>query len=106
MSVRAIAPYDFPSSSRQELYGDDQLVHVLWEGNMMFCSAATFRAPREMPWGDFKTQMVDPWAASDPDYDPRCPGGWRVDGVEVSPRPDQTLGGLGVGHKSLITFRI
>ena len=105
MSVRAIAPYDFPSSSRQELYGDDQLVHVLWEGNMTFCAAATFRVPREMRWEAFKAQMVDPWAASDPDYDPAQPSGWRVDGAEVTPKPGGTLAGLGVGHKSLVSFR-
>ena len=28
--------YEFPSRSRQELYGDDQLVHVMWRNNAMF----------------------------------------------------------------------
>ena len=27
-----------------------------------------------MTWADFKSQMIDPWAASDPDYDPSPPG--------------------------------
>jgi phenol hydroxylase P4 protein len=70
MAVKAIYDYDFPSRDRQELYGDDILVNVLWANNMMFCSAACFRAPKAMSWADFKSQMVDPWAASDPDYDP------------------------------------
>ncbi len=105
MSVRAIGTYDFPSRSRQELYGDDQLVHVWWRNNMMFCAAACFRAPKAMAWGDFRAAMVDPWAGSDPDYDPSTPHDWTVDDVAVTPSDDQTLEQLGVGHKSLVSFR-
>jgi phenol hydroxylase P4 protein len=107
MSVRAITDgYEFPSRSRAELYGDDQLVHVLWRGNMMFCSAACFRAPKAMTWADFVAGMVDPWASSDPDYVPGSPRGWVLDGRELVPEDGRTLAELGVGHKSLLEFEV
>lgn len=105
MPVRAITDtYAFPSRSRQELYGDDQLVHVLWRGNLMLCAAACFRAPKAMTWSAFLTEMVEPWASSDPDYVPGSARDWVLDGRPFTPEPDRTLAELGVGHKSLIEF--
>ncbi len=106
MSVRAITDYTFASRSRQELYGDDQLVHVMWKGNMFMAAAATFRAPKTMPWAEFLSGMVDPWAASDPDYRPGAGRDWTLDGRTITPAGDTTLAELGVGHKSLLTFQI
>lgn len=105
MSVRAIGTYDFPSRSRQELYGDDQLVHVWWQDNPMFCAAACFRAPKAMTWGEFRAGMLDPWASSDPEFTPDRPGDWVLDDAPLTPSDDKTLAELGVGHKSLIAFR-
>lgn len=105
MTVRARAPYEFPSRSRQELYGDDYLVHVWWQDNMWFCAAACFRAPKAMTWGEFRSAMVEPWASGDPDFDPTVPYRWTVDDRPVAPSDDQTLESLGVGHKSLVAFR-
>jgi phenol hydroxylase P4 protein len=106
MPVRAITDdYRFPSRSRKELYGDDQLVHVLWRGNPLFCAAACFRAPTAMSWAGFLSAMVDPWASSDPAYVPGSGRDWVVDSRPVTPRPDQTLAEIGVGHKSLVEFR-
>lgn len=107
MTVRALSPgYDFPSRSRAELYGDDQLVNVLWRGNMMFCSAACFRVPKAMTWAAFVEQMVDPWAGSDPGYVPGSPRGWVLDGRPLEPDGERTLADLGVGHKSLLEFTV
>ena len=58
MAVQSIGTYDFPSRSRQELYGDDQLVHLWFQENMWFCAAACFRAPKAMTWGDFWTGLA------------------------------------------------
>jgi len=104
MAVRALGTYDFPSRSRQELYGDDQLVHVLWRNNPMFCAAACFRAPRAMPFGEFVTAMVEPWASSDPDFVPGSIADWTLEGEPVEPKADETLADLGVGHKHLLSF--
>ncbi|MCW2500571.1 MAG: phenol hydroxylase subunit [Frankiales bacterium] len=104
MSVKAIGSYDFPSRSRQELYGDDQLVHVWWRNNPFMSAAGTFRAPKAMPWSDFRAALLDPWAGTDPDFDPAAPGSWTLDGQPITPTDDQTLEQLGVGHKSLISF--
>ena len=104
MAIKALADNDFPSRSRQELYGDDMLVHVWWKDNPMFCAAATFRAPTAMTWADFKAGMIDPWAASDPAYDPSFAFDWGYDGGAFSPRDDATLADLGVGHKHTISM--
>jgi phenol/toluene 2-monooxygenase (NADH) P4/A4 len=104
MSVKALGSYTFPSRSRQELYGDDQLVNLWWRNNRFLCAAATFRAPKAMTWADFRAVLMDPWAASDPDFDPTRPANWTVDGAPLTPRDDQTLEQLGVGHKSLLSF--
>ena len=105
MAVKALYEYDFPSKDRQEVFGDDMLVNVMWSNNMMFASAACFRAPKAMSWADFKSQMIDPWAASDPDYDPSAPTDWKVDGEPLSPSDSTSLADAGVVHKGLITFR-
>lgn len=104
MSVRSIGEYKFPSRSRQELYGDDQLVHVLWRGNSFLAAAATFRAPKAMPFGEFVTAMVEPWASSDPDFRPGSEVDWRLDGDPITPGGDVALSDLGIGHKHVLSF--
>jgi phenol hydroxylase P4 protein len=96
--------YEFPSRSRQELYGDDQLVHVMWRNNRMFVAAATFRAPQAMPFADFLAVLVDPWASSDSTFVPGSNKAWTLDGRPWDPEASTGLRALGVGHKSLITF--
>lgn len=105
MAVKAIGEYRFPSRSRQELYGDDQLVNVWFADNPWFCSAGCFRAPKAMSWADFWTQMVVPFAEEDPDW--RADGKYVISlhGSQIQPRPDQTLEQLGVGHKDVIAVR-
>lgn len=106
MTVRAIGPYEFPAKDRQEVFGDDQLIHVQWDGNMFLYSAACFRVPKATKWSDFKTQFVDPWASGDPDYRPDAVTGWRKDDEEIDPKPDQTIADLGIPHKGLVHFRV
>ncbi|QGN49214.1 phenol hydroxylase subunit P4 [Micromonospora sp. WMMD558] len=104
MAVKALYDYDFPSADRAELFGDDQLVYVHWDGNPFFCSAAAFRVPRTMPFGTFVSDVVGPWAASDPDFDPATVGGWRLFDDEIHASPHASLADLGVGHKGLLHF--
>ena len=90
MAVKTISTYDFPSRSRQELYGDDQLVHVWFKDNPWFCAAACFRAPKAMTWGDFWSQLVIPFAEEDPDFDPAAARAWSLHGetIRAAGRPD------------------
>jgi len=104
MTVKALYDYNFPSADRAEVFGDDQLVYVLWDGNPLFCSAACFRATKAMPFGEFVTAMVHPWAASDPDFDPAAIREWRLFDEPIAPASDRTLAELGVGHKTLLKF--
>jgi len=106
MTVKALYDYDYPSRDRQELFGDDMLVNVQWVNNLMFAAPACFRAPKAIPWADFKAQLIDPWAASDPDYDPAAPKDWLVVGGQaIDPAANPRLDDTGVTHKGIITFR-
>jgi phenol hydroxylase P4 protein len=104
MSVKALYDYDFPSADRIENFGPDQLVYVLWEGNPLFCSAAAFRVPRAMPFAEFVTTVVHPWAASDPDFDPEAVRGWKLFDEPIDPKPGTSLEVAGIGHKALLRF--
>jgi phenol hydroxylase P4 protein len=104
MAVSSIGSYDFPSSSRQELFGDDQLVHVYWNHNMWMCAPHCFRAPKAMPWSTFLAEVVYPVFECDPDFDRNTTTfTWEVDHTPLTPRDDASLAELGVGHKSLLT---
>lgn len=104
MAVKSIGEYSFPSRSRQELYGEDQLVHVWWRDNPWFCAAACFRAPKAMTWGDFWNGLVIPFMEEDPDFDPAHPFAWALEGESFTPDPAATLESLGVFHKSVISM--
>jgi phenol/toluene 2-monooxygenase (NADH) P4/A4 len=106
MALRTLGPYDFPSKDRQELYGDDQLVNIFWEGNTFIVAPGCFRVPRSMTWSDFRSQVLDPWASADPDFQADLATDFRLDDEPVDPAPDQTIGQLGVAHKGLIKFRV
>lgn len=106
MSVRAIGEYRFPSRSRAELYGEDQLVHVWWRDNQFLASAATFCVPRSMSFHDFVTGVIEPWAASDPDFEPDSERDWFLDDEPLRVRDDATLTELGIGHKHTVSFQV
>ncbi|QIM21860.1 phenol hydroxylase [Phycicoccus sp. HDW14] len=106
MTVRSIGAYDFPSRSRQELYGDDQLVHLWFQENPWFCASACFRAPKAMTWGDFWNALVVPFAEEDPDFDPEARRVFTLHGAQFEPRDDQTLEEIGVEHKDVIGMRV
>lgn len=106
MTVKALYDYEFPSADRAEVFGDDLLLYVHWVGNPLFCSAACFRAPKAMPFGEFVSAMVAPWAASDPDFDPARIRDWRLFEEAFDPADQKSLDDLGIGHKALLTFTV
>ncbi|MGV1087589.1 MAG: phenol hydroxylase subunit P4 [Mycobacterium sp.] len=106
MAVVSIGEYKFPSRSRQELYGDDQLVHVWWRDNTFLCAAMTVRVPKAMPFGEFLAGVVHPWASSDPDFEPGSERDWFINGNPVQVRDDASLKDLGIGHKHTLSFQV
>ena len=102
--IKSLGTYDFPSRSRQELYGDDILVHVLRSDSMFFCSAATFRAPKAMKWSEFVDAMVLPYVTSDPDFDASKPLSWKLVDDDFAPDPEASLEANGVKHKNCVTL--
>ena len=105
MAVTSIGEYKFPSRSREELYGDDQLVHIWWRDNTFFCAAMTVRVPKAMPFGEFLAGVVEPWAASDPDFDSSAVRDWWIDGNPIQVSDDPSLTDLGIGHKHTLSFQ-
>lgn len=105
MAVRAIGDYKFPSRSRVELYGDDQLVHVWWRDNQFFASAATFRVPQAMRFGEFVSTVVEPWAAADPDFELGSERAWFVNDSPLTVCDNESLTDLGIGHKHTLSFQ-
>lgn len=106
MAVKATYDYEYPAKDRQEVYGDDLLVHVLWSGSTFLCSAACTRLPKAMPWSAFVSDVVNPWAAADPDFDPSAVHDWQIDGRPFTPGADTTLESAGVVHKGVVSFRV
>ncbi|WP_284982482.1 phenol hydroxylase subunit P4 [Arthrobacter sp. efr-133-TYG-118] len=104
MSVKALYDYEFPSMDRAKLFGEDLLVYVHWEGNPIFCSAVCFRVPKTMPFGEFVTSFVVPWAESDPDFDHEAMKHWRIFDELLDVADNKSLADLGIGHKALLTF--
>ena len=97
--------YNFPSKDRIELFGDDQLVNVFWEGNVFIVGPGCFRVPRSIAWSEFVRDVVGSWAKADPDYDESKVTNWRIDDTPIDPKPTDTLEELGVEHKGLLKFR-
>ncbi|HEX2912096.1 MAG TPA: phenol hydroxylase subunit P4 [Chloroflexia bacterium] len=107
MSVVAYKPgYEFAARDRAEVFGDDMLVHVHWLGNLFFCAAAAFRAPKAMTFGDFKANMLQGLFGADPDYATLTPENtrWLLGDTPIQPRDDQSLADLGLTHKGLLKF--
>lgn len=104
MSVKALYEYDFASADRIENCAPGQMVYALWEGNSLFCPAAAFRVPSAVPFDEFVTTVVHPWAASDPDFEPTAITGWRLYDQPIDPEPGTSLEVAGIGHKALLRF--
>ncbi len=103
-NVKALGEYNFPSRSAQELYGDDILVHVVRKDTMFFCSPATFRAPKAMPFGEFYEGMVKPWVSSDPDFDGSKELSWKLVDADFAPDPAKSLEENGIQHKNTLSL--
>ncbi|MGB3696624.1 MAG: phenol hydroxylase subunit P4 [Gordonia sp. (in: high G+C Gram-positive bacteria)] len=105
MAVKALYDYKYPAADRAEVFGADQLLYVHWLGNPLFCSAGCFRAPQAMSFNDFVAEMVLPFAATDPDFDPESISGWMLFDDPFDPGDGSaSLRELGIGHKALLKF--
>lgn len=98
--------YNVLSRDRIELFGDDQLINVWWRGTVFNVCPACFRIPRAITWADFITTVVVPWAEKDPDFDASRMTAWRIDDTPFEPKDDDTIEGLGVEHKGLVSFEL
>lgn len=108
MTVPSYTRYDFPATDRAELFGNDVLLFLDWEGNLRFTTAGCFRVPKATTWDEFRSSIVARWFSVDPDYDHDAPGSWTLldKGVRrpVDPAPETTLDEVGVTHKATLLY--
>jgi phenol hydroxylase P4 protein len=109
MAVPSYTEYKFLPPDRADLYGDDQLVFLDWDGNLRFTTGACFRLPKKITWQEFMSSFVARWFSVDPRYDPNQPARWTL--VEpagdrpLDPRPEDTFESLGIRHKATIVYQ-
>ena len=73
-----------------------------WTNNPWFCAAACFPMPKAMTWGDFWNAAVVPFFSEDPDWSESTEFTFTLHGKTLDPKPEDTLEGLGIWHKSVI----
>lgn len=107
MPTKSIGAYHFEPADRVENFHGNQLLSVLWDDHLMFCSPICVPVPPDMPWeavsGELLPQLYGQhpdWANVDLDV-----AEWTLNGEAFVPTAGRTLREMGVDHKSLIRFR-
>ena len=104
MSVKTLAPYDFPSSDALERYKGKQLVFVNWERHRMFSRPFVVALPPDTPFSVLVEQYLAPCFAYHPDF-ARIDWNtvtWRNGKTAFTPDFARSLKDNGIGHKDLI----
>ena len=102
--IKSLGTYDFPSRSRQELYGDDILVNIWRKKSMFICSAGMVRVPKAMTWAEFVETQVMPYCQADPDFDREAPYTWQLVDDVFTPDPAKSLVDNGIRHKQTVAL--
>lgn len=109
MSVKAMYD-DYHGEVRDAVanFHGNILVYVLWDGDLLFGAPGTLQVAPDMPFAAFRDEALAPAYAGHPDW-PRVRWQevrWNLDGTDIEPSSTATLADLGVGHKSMLRFRV
>lgn len=104
MPVASIGDYNFQPSDAAELYGDNQIVYFCWDRHLLFAAPFITFARKDMPLGEYLTEMIKPLIGPDPDAAEVV---WEKAEWSVGPRaftPDfsASLTANNIGHKDKI----
>ncbi len=108
MAVKFIGEkYDFPNANREENYGGDMNIYVLWDEHMMYSCPGTYRVPKGMKMRDFFEQIFTPENAQHPDM---AKVDWDKTVWEFSEQPwfpdmEKSFEENNVGHQSFLRFK-
>ncbi len=108
MAVKFIGDsYEFPSADREENFGGDIGIFILWEQHLMFTCPSAYRVPTAMPIKDFLETLFKLDYAQHPDtakidWDN---AEWKLDEEAWTPDLDKSFADNGVGHHSFMRLR-
>lgn len=101
-----ISNYRGEVRDRRENFGGNILVFVGWDKHLLFCSALAFALPPDMPFQDFRQNVLKQGFSQHPDFDSIRWDDveWQLNGRALAPDDGKTLEQLGFDHKSLLRF--
>lgn len=105
MAVKFIgAVYDFPCANRQENYGGDMSLYMVWDRHLIYCAPNAYRVPPAMKFRDFLEQVFAPDYAQHPDVKKVDweQGIWQLENAPWQPDLDKSLEENGIAHNSFI----
>lgn len=105
MAVKFIgAAYDFPCANRQENYGGDMSLYMVWDRHLIYCAPNAYRVPPAMKFRDFLEQVFAPDYAQHPDVKKVDweQGIWQLENAPWQPDLDKSLEENGIAHNSFI----
>lgn len=106
MSLKTLAPYDFPSRDALANYRGKQLLFINWERHRMFSRPFVLALPPETPFSVVIDKYMTDCFSYHPDWaqiDWRTVV-WQHSNTVFSPDPAKSLAENGIGHKDLIRF--
>lgn len=106
MSVQATYDYRGTPRDKVENFHGNQLVYVLWNKHLMFCSAHCVPLPPDMPFGALVKEVLPGMYDSHPDWAKVDwdQVEWTLDRQPFTPDMEKGLADQGIGHKSMLRF--
>lgn len=106
MTVKSVAPYDFPPQDTVDQF-PAPLLYIGWEDHKMFCAPFCVPMPPTTLFGDLVKDALPGFFGAHPDF-ARIDWDqvqWIKSGQPWQPDATLSLAANGLGHKSLIRFR-
>ena len=108
MTVRSIGEYpELPRDPVENFHGN-MLVNVCWDHHIMISSPMCFPLPPDMPFGALVKEVMPAAYAPHPEWEKIDWNTveWELDGEPFTPDFEKSLKDNGIGHKSIIRFRM
>lgn len=106
MTLRTLAPYDFPARDVPENF-PAPLLYIGWEYHLSFCAPICLPLPGDTPFAALKESILPSLYSQHPDFS-RIDWAaleWLRDGQPWQPDASLSLAQNGLGHKDVLRFR-
>lgn len=108
MSVNFIGDsYEFDSANREENYGGDINLYIVWDQHLMYACPSAYRVPKAMKMRDFLEQMFKADYSQHPDIDKVDWNNavWEFYDQPWKPDMEKSFAENNVGHQSFLRFK-